>query len=391
MDQQLVIEILWNIGQFFVHPVFYLALAAAVAAGYFRVKRERRDYRTRLSPGWTELKGIFSGAWLGILASALLFAVGVLYYPEFLLLLAVVALVALVSFQFQVLSAAYIIPVAVVIWFIIYQLSYTLYAGPFTFSASNFSVEQLWSIGVLVGLLLVIEGIVLKKQGLKIISPQAVRTKRGGSAVQYKTKQIWLVPMIFLIPGDWFGTYQTFWPLVEFGETSFALVAFPLVIGFQQLTRSSYVAESIPKRAKEILYLGIGIVILSISGIFVAWIGVVALVLAFVLRMYLDSRSYHAQNTGYYKVAPVAEGIQIAGVLQGSPADKMGLEIGERIMKVNGQRVFNEQQLYEAIQINAAHCRLEVLDHNNELRLKQHVLFRHDHHRLGLMIARPTS
>ena len=105
--------------------------------------------------------------------------------------------------------------------------------------------------------------------------------------------------MIFLIPGDWFGTYQTFWPLVEFVETSFALVAFPLVIGFQQLTKSSYVAESIPKRAKEILYLGIGIVILSISGIFVAWIGVVALVLAFVLRMYLDSRSNQSVSRTY--------------------------------------------------------------------------------------------
>ena len=48
----------------------------------------------------------------------------------------------------------------------------------------------------------------------------------------------------------------------------------------------------------------------------------------------------------------------------------------------------NEQELYEAVQINAAHCRLEVLDSNGELRLRQHILFRHDHYRLGLILVR---
>ena len=66
----------------------------------------------------------------------------------------------------------------------------------------------------------------------------------------------------------------------------------------------------------------------------------------------------------------------------------MGLLIGERIVKVNGQKVENEQELYEAVQINAAHCRLEVLDSNGELRLRQHILFRHDHYRLGLILVR---
>ncbi len=41
----------------------------------------------------------------------------------------------------------------------------------------------------------------------------------------------------------------------------------------------------------------------------------------------------------------------------------MGLGIGEVIRKVNGVEVHSERQLYEALQINAAHCRLEVLNH----------------------------
>ena len=43
--------------------------------------------------------------------------------------------------------------------------------------------------------------------------------------------------------------------------------------------------------------------------------------------------------------------------------------------------------MYEALQINAAHCRLEVLDHNGEIRLTQHVVHRNDNHKIGLLVV----
>ncbi|WP_342526030.1 PDZ domain-containing protein [Chryseomicrobium sp. FSL W7-1435] len=391
MDQQRIIEVLWNIGQFFVHPVFYLAIAAAIATGYFRVKKERKDFRTRLHYGWGEVSSIFKHSWLySLIISCVLILIGVVIYPEFLVLLAAVALIALIVFQFQALSSAYLIPTAVGLWAVLHQLSYTIYLGPLTISATEFSVNTIWPLALLIGLLLIAEGLLVKKQGLDIVSPQLIRTERGGTAVQYKTKRVWLLPFLFLIPGDWFGEFNSIWPLIHFGETSFALVAFPFITGFQQLSKKEYPFITVPRRAREFILLGSTIAAVSLLGIVVPVIGVIAMVVAFAGRLYLDSANWRKQNTGHYAVAPISEGIQIAGVLSGSPAEKMGLRIGERIMKVNGQRVANEQELYEAIQINAAHCRLEVLDHNNELRLKQHVIFRHDHHRLGLMIARET-
>ena len=52
---------------------------------------------------------------------------------------------------------------------------------------------------------------------------------------------------------------------------------------------------------------------------------------------------------------------------------------------------FTENELYEALQLNAAHCRLEVLDRNNELRLTQHVIYSNDHYRIGLLLAEPRE
>lgn len=66
----------------------------------------------------------------------------------------------------------------------------------------------------------------------------------------------------------------------------------------------------------------------------------------------------------------------------------MGLVTGEVIKKVNGREVQTERELYEALQVNAAHCKIEVLDHHQELRLTQHVVHSDDHHGIGLLLAR---
>src|SRR5690606_19740091 len=113
----------------------------------------------------------------------------------------------------------------------------------------------------------------------------------------------------------------------------------------------------------------------------------IALALGAVSRLIVALYYAQKERSGNYAVTPQAQGVMIIDVLPGSPAQKMGLVRGEIIRKVNGTIVTNETELYEAIQLNAAHCRLEVIDHNLEVRLRQHVVFRHDHHRLGLLIV----
>ena len=94
------------------------------------------------------------------------------------------------------------------------------------------------------------------------------------------------------------------------------------------------------------------------------------------------------ERSGAFIVAPKSTGVVIAGVLPDSPGDKMGLLPGECIRSVNGLEVTNEKELYDAIQINAAHCRLQVLGRDGEVRLMQQVIYRHDHHRLGILVIR---
>lgn len=77
----------------------------------------------------------------------------------------------------------------------------------------------------------------------------------------------------------------------------------------------------------------------------------------------------------------------ILGVLPESPASKMALQVGELITKVNGTSVYDEKGLYEALQRNRAHCKLEVLDVNGQVRFVQRALYEGDHHELGILFV----
>jgi S1-C subfamily serine protease len=81
------------------------------------------------------------------------------------------------------------------------------------------------------------------------------------------------------------------------------------------------------------------------------------------------------------------QGLMILGILPESPASKMALQVGELITKVNGAAVQNEKGFYESLQKNRAHCKLEVIDTNGEIRFVQRALYEGDHHELGILFV----
>jgi S1-C subfamily serine protease len=77
----------------------------------------------------------------------------------------------------------------------------------------------------------------------------------------------------------------------------------------------------------------------------------------------------------------------ILGVLPDSPAEKMGLKVGELITKVNGTIVYNETLFYEGLVRNRAQCKLEVIDVNGQIRFVGRALYEGEHHELGVLFV----
>ena len=388
MASNILIEIVTAIGRFLLNPVVYIAMILAIFLGYSRVKQERKFFNRRIVWGWTELIGQWKNGWLFALIISLISMVAGLTVPKtFLLVLLVISVVALVCFFINALSPIYTMGLATLaVW--------GMYTYDWTFSWWKISLEgmdllngAIVGITILTGLSVIAEGVLIRRVATTVSSPRIEKTKRGMQAIVYLTRKLWVLPIVFIIPGGAIPAYLPYWPHFSLGETTFALVLFPIVIGFSKKTRKHVPVIQLPQMGRAVLLLGQLIVAGGLGAYFEPIIGFITLAVGVIIRLAISIYYALQDQTDVYAVAPSTRGAVIAAVLPDSPAEKMGLLVGECIRKVNGQPVYTESELYEALQINAAHCRLEVLDRNNEVRLTQHVIYSTDHYRIGLLLA----
>ncbi|MFS0575459.1 PDZ domain-containing protein [Sporosarcina sp. 179-K 3D1 HS] len=389
MSEKIMMDVLQAVALFFLNPVFLVTLLIAVAIGYFRVKRERRSFRVRLLPGWTELKRLVPDSiGYALLLSLLICGAGLTVDPGWLVLFSAAMLIAILTFYFKWASPVYFAAAATVGLVLLQR-----FAGDFTVrgwspSTVDWSSGMLVTIPVLAGLLLIVEGFLISRHTARYASPYLKETDRGLHAAVFKAKRIWLLPVLFLVPGDMISAYLPYWPQFTLGERAFSFIPVPIVIGFSQVARSLFPETLFPKMGQAVSWTGVAVVLVGLSAIWMPILGWTALVIGVICRLFLSILVSIRERKGRYAAAPRSAGVVIAGVLPDSPGEKMGLAPGECIRAVNGVPVSNEKELYDAIQINAAHCRLQVIDRDGEVRLMQQVLYRYDHHRLGVLVVR---
>ncbi|MEK4228465.1 PDZ domain-containing protein [Solibacillus sp. FSL H8-0538] len=388
MYSTIVVEIVMAIGRFFMNPLLYIALMVALFIGYRRVKRERKYFNTRILSGWSEFKGLFQvGILLPLVISFISIAVGLTVSVEFLLLVSMLSIIALMLYVFHLLSPIIIFTIAFGVLVVMDMQNWTVSYFGFDFAGVSYTSGLAVTIPLLAGMVLIAEGIFIRKDGSKYATPIMEKTKRGLNAVAYFSKKIWVLPVVFIVPGSAIDAYFPWWPHFSLGAEQFTLVLFPVVIGFQQLTRRTMPLYVYPKLGRSVIILGQLVLLGGLGAYFEPLIGVGVLLLGLVARLGISISYKRSERNDSYAVIRSSRGAMIAAVLPDSPAEKMGLIAGEVIKKVNGLEVHTEDELYEALQINAAHCRLEVLDHRNEIRLTQHVVHSDDHHRIGLLLV----
>ena len=382
-------DIVEAVALFFLNPLFIAALFTAVALGYFRVKKERRSFKVRLLPGLTELKRLLAESWLyALVLSVLISGAGLLVDPGWLVLFSAIALIGLLSFYYKATSPIYFAAAAFFAFYFIEK-----YMGNFSFRGwtpgqADLLGDMAVTIPVIAGLFLIVEGLLIRRHTVRYASPMLVHTNRGLRAAAFKAKRLWLLPVVFLVPGDMISAYVPYWPQFTLGGSAFSFVPVPVVIGFSQVARSLYPDNLFPKIGRAVVWTGIMVVIVGLAALWLPILGWAALLIGVVCRAVITILAWVRDRQGGFAVAPRPAGVVIAGVVPGSPGEKMGLQPGECIRTVNGLQVSNEKELYDAIQLNAAHCRLQVIDRGGEVRLMQQVMYRHDHHRLGLLVVR---
>lgn len=377
-----------DIVRFFANPVFYISLLCAVILGYSRVKKERKLFRTRILWGGSEFVGLIKeGLKLALIFSILFVAVGLTVPIEWLIALSIISVLWMISGIYHIASFVHVSAAAIALGWLFRYSDWSVSLGMIEYSGYYIAWEWLLPAALITAAFVFAEGRMIEKSSAKSASPRLKQSSRGLRAAEYKVKRLWLLPVLFLVPGELIDAYIPYWPQLPIGESSFSLILFPVVLGFQNRARRTLPVYLYPRIGKAVKRLGITMAFLALLSLIWEPAALAVLIFGVICRLIISISFAVKERQGNYAVTPKPEGVMIVDVLPDSPADKMGLLKGEVIKKVNGLTVSNESELYEAIQVNAAHCRLEVLDHNREVRLRQQVIFRHDHHRLGLVVV----
>lgn len=382
-------DLLQAIALFFLNPVWLVALVAAVGLGYFRVKRERRSFLVRLHPGLTEMKKLLAESWLpALIVSVLISGIGLTVDAGWIVIFSAAAILAMITFYYQAASPVYFAAIAFFGLYAFQQWGPEFAYRGWTPASVDLFGDMSLTVPVIAGLFLILEGFLIRRHTVSYASPFLAKTNRGLRAAAFKSKRLWLLPVVFIIPGDFLAGIAPYWPQFTIGAAAFSLIPVPVVIGFSQVARASFPDVLFPKIGQAVIGLGAVVVIIGAFAWWMPVLGWAALLIGVVCRAVLSIVVAVRERKGGFAAAPQSTGVIIAGILPESPGEKLGLIPGECIRTVNGIQVSNEKELYDAIQVNAAHCRLQVIGRDGEVRLMQQVIYRHDHHRLGLLVVR---
>ncbi|PLT31105.1 PDZ domain-containing protein [Peribacillus deserti] len=386
MSQVWISEFLGGAGKVLLHPLFYLSFILCLVIGNTRIKRERQDFHTRVEDLFLELRFLLpAGIVMGLILSLVTVISGLVVPMAAILLIAVLSLVAAATLKVRFLSPAYTVGIT---FFLLMLLSRETLILPIFKQAFNSIDRSIYpSVAILIGVLITIEGLLIQRNGHKATSPKLIPSKRGSTVGAHESKRLWMVPLFLFVPGGVLEVQFDWWPVFHLGESTFTPILVPFLIGFTQQIQGMLPKDAVRLNGRRVTGLGVIVTLLAIAGYWFDLAAIAAAGAAILGREILYIYQNVSEKKKPFYFSRRSNGLLILGIIPKSPADKMGLSAGEMITKVNGVKIENEQQLYEALQRNGAHCKLEVLDNNAQIRFVQRALYEGEHHELGVLVV----
>lgn len=377
-------EIMRAVGRFFLHPAVYVFLISSVFVGYLRVLRERKDFSFKVYDIWFELRtSWFAGVGYGLLVSAITIGAGVVLSEASIWMILIWTLVFGLAAQYRYLSAAYTFGAAIVAAILSSKL-------PISFlQLGEGEKSTIASLAILLGLMLVVEGLLISKNAVRYSTPKMRKGKRGLNIGLHESKRLWLVPIFILVPGDAVTQFVSWWPVVSVGSQTYSLFLVPFLIGFMRTIRSEEPKEALLFTGRRIFGLATVVLILGVVSYWWPVVAIVAMGAAMLGRFTIAMRERIADETRPAYFAARDDGLVVLGTIPNTVGAELNLKPGEVITKVNGVIPKSTEEFYDALQskTTGAFCKLEVLDTKGELRLAQTALYAGGHHELGIVFV----
>ncbi|MCM3786626.1 PDZ domain-containing protein [Neobacillus mesonae] len=369
-------------------PFYYIAIVI-IALSYRRQGLlERRLLHTRLY-GWPllTLRTIFTGIMVGLIVSIVYLFLGIEITIQSVIAVWVTSIL-LMLFQVRYLNAVYAVGLLGIVQWVLKLFSSWNPPGYIESVVNTINDLPIAQLLVLAAILHLVEALFVRLQQAQNSSPVYLEGKRGKLVGGYQIPYYVPVPLMLLMPTAGTSGGSIPWtPFMSGGAELYMLFAFPLMVGFSELTKSMLPEEKSALTSKRLLLYGVVLLVVSLLAIWWNPISIVAALFAILgLEAIVWISSNEEENRSPIYVHP-KQGLQVLAVLPESPAEELGITPGEVIYKVNGQLVNNEAELHSALRMNPAFCKLEIRNIEGESKFLQRAIYEGEHHQLGALLA----
>jgi len=376
--------------QLLLNPFLYIALLFLVLQYYRQIQLERKLFHVRLHALWGEaLRALAWGSLVGVAASLLLLPLGAkLTTGTVYVLWGIALLLMLVRVRF--LCLAYSVGVLGILQALVALGPEPSAWGSMSPIAIAIAGAGMPSLLALVGVLHIAEGLLVGRLASRMASPMFYAGKRGKLIGGYALQGFWPIPLFLLLPLAGGSAVALPWSPLFGGDAwaaGWSLIGLPIMLGYGELSVTQTPKRKARASARWLVGFGGVMLLLAIASHYWGPLAIVASVLSIALHEGLIWRSRREEE----RLSPLfvhdERGLRILAVVPGSPAAELGLEAGERISKINGRPVRTRAELHEAMRLNAAFCKLELINLQGEIKFAQRAIYAGDHHVLGIVLA----
>ena len=371
--------------------LFYAILIVWIALIYRRQIRHQRSIRFQLSPhnDWIRntIRSVIDGGIVGLVTSCIVSFIGLKLTANAVLIL-YGAFIFIALFRFQWASFIYAVGL---VGFIQYTVYYLWPSGRYDENWSGIikSLENthLPSFIILSVLLLFGQSLLMLRHRSTLAVPMFLRGKRGkwlgGYMIQYRLP----VPLLLFTPCVHGHVTKISWIPFFSSMPSLLFLFFPVMIGCQYVTHSMLPQQKVKVCARRLLVYSVVLLILgfvSFDSVQFTMVTVLFILISYPLLIRY-SRFEETQRSPMY-VHP-EKGLRVLSILPSSPAEKLGIEPGEAVYKVNGVVIQSVQQFRCVLQTNGAFCKLEIRNREGESKFVQRAIYEGEHDYMGMIFA----
>lgn len=375
-------------------PFYYIGILFVILQIRRHIYMERKLFHVKLHSFWSSMLGPVLWGWLaGLLVTIPMLFLGSLLQPSAVLWLWGTAIV-LSLFRIRFLCFAYAAGILGLVHFILGFIDPSAVMGlePVWLGEALGTLYDLHipSLFALVAVTHLAEALLMKWQGTKLATPLFMEGKRGRLVGAYQLQGFWPVPIFLMVPtggglsGAWtplFGGSSGIW------ADGWMLLAFPMVLGFTELTAVRLPDEKIRRTAGWLFIYSMILLAAGIAAELVHWLILPAAVFSILMHELMVWVSRLEETAQPPRFVHDTRGLCVLSVIPGGPAHKLGIQTGEVIHKCNGMKVNTKEELHQALRINSAFVKLEVLDLQGESKFMHRALYEGEHHQLGIVLA----